>query len=465
MNRKLQVIKYLLADILAASSAWALFYAYRKLNIEKTILQFDERFIFGVIAIPIFWVILYTITGTYKTIYRKSRLKELGQTIFISIIGVIFIFFALLLDDEVASYKQYYKTFSALLCFHFILTFIPRFLLTSYAAYKIHNRIIGFNTLLVGSNHKAYETFIEIENAERSAGNKFLGFVHINGNNGNALKEHIPHLGGTDDILSIIDKFEIEEVLIAIESSEHVNIKKILTRLEQRKTIVKITPDMYDILSGSVKMSSIYGTPLIEISRDIMPIWQKSTKQMIDFFVSFLVLTIGSPIFILTAFCVRLTSKGPVFYTHERIGIHGKPFVIYKFRSMCVEAESSGPALSSKIDSRITPFGRFMRKIRLDEIPQFFNVLKGDMSLVGPRPERQFYIDKIVKLAPHYVHLQKVKPGITSWGQVKFGYAENVEQMIERLRYDIIYIENMSLIVDFKILIYTIMTVLKGAGR
>ena len=465
MNRKLQISKYVLADILAAGFAWSLFYIYRKFYIEKTVLQFDDRFLFGIIAIPIFWLLLYAISGTYKNIYRKSRLKELGQTIFVSLIGVLFIFFTLLLDDEVASYKQYYKTFIALYTFHFILTFIPRFLLTSYAANKIHNRRIGFNTLLVGSNHKAYETFIEIENAQRSAGNKFTGFVHINGNNGNALKEHIPHLGGTDDILSILDKYKIEEVLIAIESSEHVNIKKILTKLEQRKVIVKITPDMYDILSGSVKMSSIYGTPLIEISRDIMPVWQKTTKQLIDLVVSFLVLTIGSPIFFLTAICVRLTSRGPVFYTHERIGMHGKPFVIFKFRSMHEKAESSGPALSSKIDSRITPFGKFMRKIRLDEIPQFFNVLKGDMSLVGPRPERQYYIDQIVKQAPHYVHLQKVKPGITSWGQVKFGYAENVEEMIERLRYDIIYIENMSLIVDFKILIYTIMTVLKGAGR
>jgi len=306
---------------------------------------------------------------------------------------------------------------------------------------------------------------MEIESSQRSAGNKFIGFVHINGSNGNALKEYIPHLGGTDDILDIIDKYKIEEVLIAIESSEHINIKKILTKLEQRKVIVKIPPDMYDILSGSVKMTSIYGTPLIEISRDIMPVWQKTTKQIIDFTVSSFVLILGSPIFILTAICVRFSSKGPIFYTHERIGIHGKPFIIYKYRSMCVEAENSGPALSSIHDSRITPFGGFMRKIRLDEIPQFFNVLKGDMSLVGPRPERQFYIDKIVEKAPHYIHLQKVKPGITSWGQVKFGYAENVDEMIERLKYDIIYIENMSLIVDFKILIYTIMTVLKGAGR
>jgi len=465
MNRTLQTIKYVLSDLLSAGLAWAAFYSYRKVYIEHTAVEFGDRFVFGVIAIPIFWVGMYLIAGTYKNIYRKSRLMELGQTLLISIIGVLIIFFTLLLDDEIASYKQYYKTFFALLSFHFSLTYIPRLLLTSMVANKIHNRIIGFPTLLVGSNHKAFETYAEMASAPRSSGNKFIGFVHINGNNGTALREHMPHLGGTDDILDIIDQHAIEEVILAIETSEHINIKTILTKLERRKIRVKITPDMYDILSGSVKMGSIYGTPLIEVSHDIMPVWQTSTKQALDLAVSAIVLILGSPVFLLTACCVKFTSKGPVFYTHERIGIHGKPFTIIKFRSMQMDAEASGPALSSENDDRITPFGRFMRKIRLDEIPQFLNVLKGEMSLVGPRPERQFYIDQIVKQAPHYVHLQKVKPGITSWGQVKYGYAENVEEMIQRLKYDLIYIENMSLIVDFKILIYTVLTVLKGGGK
>ena len=159
-----------------------------------------------------------------------------------------------------------------------------------------------------------------------------------------------------------------------------------------------------------------------------------------------------------------MSSKGPVFYSHERIGKYGKPFTIFKFRSMYLESEKNGPALSSKYDTRITKFGRFMRKSRLDELPQFYNVLIGDMSLVGPRPERQFFIDQIVKQAPHFTHLHKVRPGITSWGQVKFGYAENVEEMIQRLKYDIIYIENMSLYVDIKILIYTIKIIFKGQG-
>ena len=168
------------------------------------------------------------------------------------------------------------------------------------------------------------------------------------------------------------------------------------------------------------------------------------------------------PIILFLAIGIKLTSKGPVFYSHERIGQFGKPFILYKFRSMYTDAEKNGPALSSKDDNRITSFGKFMRKSKLDELPNFYNVLKGDMSLVGPRPERKYYIDQIIEKAPHYLHLQKVKPGITSWGQVKYGYAENVEQMINRLQYDILYIENMSVYVDFKIMIYTILIILKG---
>jgi exopolysaccharide biosynthesis polyprenyl glycosylphosphotransferase len=196
-----------------------------------------------------------------------------------------------------------------------------------------------------------------------------------------------------------------------------------------------------------------------------MPQWQKSLKRLFDITVSILVLTLLSPIYIITALIVVTTSKGPAFYSHNRIGLNGKPFRIYKFRSMTNDAESRGPQLSSKNDSRITPFGKFMRKTRLDEIPQFYNVLIGTMSIVGPRPERQYYIDQIVQKAPHYRLLHKVRPGITGWGQVKFGYAENIPEMVERLKYDILYIENMTIALDLKILIYTFLIVLQGRGK
>jgi exopolysaccharide biosynthesis polyprenyl glycosylphosphotransferase len=242
-------------------------------------------------------------------------------------------------------------------------------------------------------------------------------------------------------------------------------LRKIIEELETTQVMVKIIPDVYDILSGSVKMTSIFGEPLIEISNHYLLPWQKVLKRVMDIFASVLSLVILSPIYMIVAFIVKATSHGPVFYSHERIGLNGQPFTMYKFRSMYVDAERNGPSLSSKDDPRITPFGKFMRKVRLDELPQFYNVLIGEMSLVGPRPERRHFIDLIVKEAPHYRLLHKIKPGITSWGQVKFGYAENVEEMIQRMKYDLLYLENMSILVDLKILIYTVLIVVQGRGK
>jgi exopolysaccharide biosynthesis polyprenyl glycosylphosphotransferase len=473
MNKQLQVLKYLIADFLSAGAAWTLFYIFRKLYIEtekfgKPIpVTFDEQFFYGLALIPLLWIASYYFAGTYKNIFRKSRLKEAGQTLLLSIIGVLIIFFVLLLDDEVVSYKNYYQSIFTLFGLHFGLTVSFRFILSTITNNKIHNREIGFNTLLVGSNKNALNLYNEMQNQHESSGNKFIGFVHVDNKNGHSedLKKSLPHLGELSDLKNIIQSNQVEEVIIAIESFEHENISKIVTELDNQHIIIKVIPDMYDILSGSVKMTAIFGAPLIEISREIMPAWEQSFKRVFDVVVSIIVLTLFSWVYLIVAIAVKLSSKGPVFYSHQRIGIHGKPFMIHKFRSMYVNAEKNGPALSSKNDSRITTLGLFLRKIRLDEIPQFYNVLIGEMSIVGPRPERQYYIDLIVKQAPHYKHLHKVRPGITSWGQVKYGYAENVEEMIERLKYDIIYIENMSFGVDMKILIYTSLIVMQGRGK
>ncbi|MFM7726842.1 MAG: sugar transferase, partial [Flavobacteriales bacterium] len=185
----------------------------------------------------------------------------------------------------------------------------------------------------------------------------------------------------------------------------------------------------------------------------------------LDIGVSVFALLFLFPFLLLIAIAIKLSSTGPILYSQERIGKHGKPFRIFKFRTMVSNAESNGPQLSSSHDNRVTRVGRFLRKTRVDELPQFYNVLKGEMSLVGPRPERRYFIDLIMERAPHYSHLHRVRPGITSWGQVKYGYAENVDQMIQRLKYDVLYIENMSLAMDLKILFYTVAIVLKGSGK
>jgi exopolysaccharide biosynthesis polyprenyl glycosylphosphotransferase len=279
------------------------------------------------------------------------------------------------------------------------------------------------------------------------------------------LKEYIPELGTLPDLHFAIQNNDIEEIIIAVESNEHKILETIINEIEGYDLIIKIIPDTYDILSSSVKTSSLFGTPFMELKTDILPKWQKRIKRGMDIFLSLIAIIILIPAYILIPFLIKRSSKGQVLFKQIRIGLHGDEFEIYKFRTMKFNSEKNGPQLSSENDPRITKVGRFLRKTRLDEIPQFINVLKGDMSLVGPRPERQFFIDKIIVEAPHYKHLHKVQPGITSWGQVKYGYAENVDEMVQRLKYDMLYIKNQSLSLDLKILLYTVIIVLKRKGK
>ncbi|KPK80675.1 MAG: hypothetical protein AMS27_16410 [Bacteroides sp. SM23_62_1] len=468
MNKKVQALRYLITDLIAAALSWTLFYIYRKTFVEPQVfgyqipLELGSRFTLGIIIIPAFWVLLYYLTGFYKNPYYKSRLNEFGQTFFCSLMGVTILFFALILDDIIVSYRSYYTSFLMLFLIHFTLTYIPRFIITAITTGKIHRRKIGFNTLIVGGNERALEIYQEIENQEKSTGNKIIGFVTVNEKNGTQLKGHILPLGSLADLKNVVDQYQIEEVIIALDSSEHDSINRIMNTLNECQVVIKAIPDLHDILTGKVKIETIFGTPLIRISHDLMPHWQINLKRIIDLTLSIIALVLLSPLTLFIVIGIKLSSKGPVLIKQERMGRFGKPFILYKFRSMYKDAEINGPELTKKNDARLTPFGRFLRKRKLDEIPNFWNVIKGEMSLVGPRPERQYYIDQIVEKAPHYAHLHKVKPGITSWGQVKFGYAENVDQMVKRLEYDLIYIENMSLFIDFQIIIYTLLTIIKG---
>lgn len=459
-------IKYLflLFDYLSALISWFVFYYFRKTQIEEVDFEFSERFYLGLIIIPLLWITGYWLFGSYDNVFRKHRMQVLSKTLLSSLIGTLFIFFLFILDDTVTVYSDYYTSFIVLFALQFILTFTFRFLLTSLIVKNVHSKIIGFNTLIIGGNDNAFETYKEINDGKNYGGNIFKGYVRVNGKD-TILKQYIPELGTLENIHNAIQNNDIEEVIIAVESTEHKVLETLLNELEGYNLIIKIIPDTYDILSNKVKTNNLFGTPFMELKTDILPKWQKRIKRGIDIFLSCIAILLLLPAYLIIPILVKKGSPGPALFRQKRIGLHGTEFEILKFRTMKLNSEKDGPQLSSEHDTRITKIGKFLRKSRLDEIPQFFNVLKGEMSIVGPRPERQFFIDQIVEEAPHFKHLHKVTPGITSWGQVKYGYAENVEQMIQRLKYDLLYLKNQSLALDFKILLYTVIIVLKRKGK
>lgn len=464
MNSRRLTFGLILFDWLASSIAWGVFYYIRKLKIEHTEFTVNSTFYLGISIIPVVWVFLYMLQGTYQDVRRLHRLKIFNLTFLGTLLGTLGIFFLFLIDDEITGYRQYYSAIGLLFLIQFFTVFIPRLVIVSNVVKKIHERKAGFKTLLIGGSDKAVDVYNEINDLPKGIGHQFIGFINLNGVD-KQLSSQLEYLGHLDDVERILVEYEIEEVIIALESVEHDRLKTIISRVDSANVRIKILPDMYDILSGTVELSNIFGALLINVSTEVMPFWQVTLKRLLDIFVSLIAVILLTPLYIVLALLVKFSSPGPIFFLQERIGKNGGAFNIIKFRTMYVDSEKNGPQLSSTHDCRITKIGRFMRKSRLDEFPQFVNVLKGDMSLVGPRPERQFYIDQIVQLEPQFLELTKVRPGITSWGQVKYGYAENVPQMLDRMKFDLLYLKNRSLSLDFKIMLYTVLIIFKGTGK
>ncbi len=472
-NRNAIIGWYVLSDLMASALTWYCLYIFRRVYIDYQPGTFsllmplsDRQFWVALFVLPVFWLLFHYITGTYTDLYKKSRLNELSKTLVVSFVGTVIIFFALLLDDLVRKYFDYYLTFFALFALQFLFTFAGRYLILRVVKQNLHKGKVGFATLMIGSSSKANELYEEMKQREESFGFQFTGYLELNGNTKNTLTTELKELGKLVDLESVLDaNSAIEEVIIAIESSEHPQLNDIINRLADRNITIRIIPDMYDILSGTVKMNHAIGEAFIEIPPRLLNEWERITKRWFDVVGSIGALMLTLPITIPVIIKIWLTDKHSPFYSQERLGQYGKPFRIYKFRSMYVGAEKSGPQLTDENDPRITTIGRTIRKYRIDELPQFVNVLKGEMSIVGPRAERKFFADQIVKQAPYYRHVFKVQPGITSLGMVKYGYASTVQEMLKRLKYDIIYIENMSIMLDFKIMIYTVLTVLYGRGK
>lgn len=465
MNRRRLIIKFVLYDMIASLIVWVLFMLFRRTVNDAQIFENIRIFIpnydyfSSLLIFPFSCAFVHYLSGFYLHPEKITKTTLLLTTLASSAIISISIFFVLMLDDIVISYEYYYYSLLVLFGLLFSITTAIRSIIISDINRLYKQKKWSINTIIIGTGKNALKIAEELES--KAEKNNLIGFVSVD-QYSSVPKERI--LGNMSQIENIIDTNKIAESIIALDEADEQKLFTYINALYRFDIEIRFTPRLYEILTGSARIGSIGMSPLVSITNLNMPYWQASVKRFVDIVVSSIALLLLLPSFVYFAIKIKRDSKGPVFYSQERIGYLGKPFKILKFRTMYTGAENGTPKLSSANDDRITTIGRTLRKYRIDELPQFWNILKGDMSIVGPRPERKYYINQIIEEAPYYCLLYKIRPGLTSWGPIKIGYSDTIEKMIERLNYDIIYIENMSLLNDLKILILTLEIIFKGKG-
>ena len=469
MNRK-RAIFYILFDIVAALLVWLLFYIYRRITNDMVLLGGNMEYYFvpnysllpSIISFPVVALFIHYLTGFYNTKVRHSRLVELFSTFVGTFFISTIIYFGMLVDDIVVSYTFYYRSFLILWAMFFFVTYLFRITQTLIVLSQLRKGLIPNNVLIVGTGDTAHKVTEIIDKDSSRNGQNVIGYIAVRDR---VVVDEKLLLGRLNDLEQVVKSHIVNEVIIAVDNMDNDMIFSIANRLIACGVEVKFAPRLFEVVTGHVSFTNVTAEPLVDITSSRMPAWQQSVKRVFDISSSAIAMLLLSPVYLYVAIKVKLGSKGPIFYKQERIGYEGRPFMIYKFRTMYTDAESQGPQLSQVGDPRITPFGHVMRKYRLDELPQFWNIIKGDMSIVGPRPERRYYIEQIERIAPYYCLVYKVKPGLLSWGPIKIGYSDTVEKMVERLRYDIIYMDNMTIQTDIKILFYSVGVILRGKGQ
>jgi len=433
---------------------------------DMLIQDFNLNFITGGVIISFYWLSIFVVMGSYKKLYLVSRLDEFIKVLKASLLGALVLYFFININENISIHDQrlviinYWATI-------FILLAINRFVVRTIQRHYAQKGKGLHRTVIVGTGHTAKAAYDDL-NRNKTLGMEVLGFIQVNGKAPEPETGILPEevIGNLDHIKEILDERQVQDILVALEPDRRQDLVDVISKVDSPDVSLKLLPDFYQLVSGLSKTNQIFGMPLVEISPEPMPLWEKTVKRGLDILVSLVMLLLTLPFLIMIGLAVRLTSPGPGIYRQKRVGRNGKIFTIYKFRTMLDNAEKhSGPTWATKDDPRVTKLGYWLRKLRVDEVPQFLNVLKGDMSLVGPRPERPHFVEQFSTQIPLYTRRLRVRPGITGWAQVKWKYDTSLDDVKEKTKFDLFYIENASLRMDAKILINTMITVIKGKGQ
>ncbi len=435
MSSKLEKTFIIVIDFLTINIAWILFFAIR-VKTGWFALIITPEFIVPMLVIYFYWLVIFTFVGMYRTWFAASRFDEISTLFKASFVGIFILFFLIFLDD----YFHSVPSANRILIFIYWGIFLGlvgsgRLFIRSFQRSLLIRGIGRKNVLIIGFNDKGKDVHNQLLK-HRALGLDVKGYVSSNGESSSGdIYKDVNVIGTSREIERLIDETGAQEIIIALEKDDQDKLIELISKCDQKNVRIKIVPDLYEILSGQAKTSQIYGIPLIDIMPQLMPEWEKKLKRLFDVIISLLILIITLPVCIPIAIAIKLDSKGPLFFKQERCGLNGKTFIIVKFRSMRQDAEKlSGPVWSQKNDPRITKVGKFIRRVRIDEIPQMYNVLNGEMSIVGPRPERPFFVEKLADEILYYKRRLKVRPGITGWAQVKHKYDESLRRCKNQIK-------------------------------